>query len=111
MGLTRVPAAGGCHCWLAPAGEGPISPGGWLVFSSPQMSRHFPLICRVPEPVTVQSWLGLPLQVARVTGVSLTVESPVSATHLFARDPDTIGPETSAAALITDTVSSALLLT
>src|ERR1700685_3918461 len=104
MGLTSVPAVVGCHCWLAPPVQVQTSTGAWLVFSSRQMSRHLPLTCRVPEPVTVQSWLGLPLQVARVMGVSFAVESPVSATHSFARDPDTIGPVISAAALITDTV-------
>src|ERR1700722_19493611 len=56
------------------------------------MSRHLPLTFRVPELVTVQFWPGLPSQVAMVMGVSLTAESPLSATHLFARYPDTIGP-------------------
>ncbi len=61
--------------------------------------------------MTVQFWLGLPSQVATVMGVSLTAESPVSATHLPARYPDTIGPETGRAALITDTVPSPMLVT
>ncbi len=62
-------------------------------------------------PVTVQSWAGLPLQVARVTGVSLAAESPLSAAQRVARYPDTIGPETGPAALITDTVLSPSLAT
>jgi len=62
------------------------------------------LICRVPEPVTVQYWPGLPSQVAMVMGVSLAAASPLSATQRVARYPDTIGPETGLAALITDTV-------
>ena len=33
----------------------------------------------------VQSWLGLWSQVAMVTGVSLTAESPLSAAHRAAR--------------------------
>ena len=49
-------------------------------------------------PVTVQSWPGLPSQGAMVMGVLLAAESPVSATHLPARYPDTIGPETGPAA-------------
>ncbi len=61
--------------------------------------------------VTVQSWPGLPSQGAMVMGVLLAAESPVSATHLPARYPDSIGPETGWAALITDTVSSPRLVT
>jgi hypothetical protein len=45
MGLTRVPAAVACHCWLAPPVQVQISTGALLVFSSRQMSRHLPLIC------------------------------------------------------------------
>ena len=69
------------------------------------------MTCRVPELVTVQSWPGLPSQLAIVMGVSLTSESPGSATHRVARYPDTIGPETGPVALITDTVLSPELAT
>src|SRR5580658_9748061 len=88
-GLTSVPAVA-CHCWLAAPVQ--VSSLTRAFFSSRETFRHLPLICRVPVPVTVQSWPGLPSQAATTIGVLLAAESSLSATHLSAWYPDTIGP-------------------